>query len=122
MSFRIDKINKEIKRRVMEIIQREVDDPAVGMVSITRVDTTADLRESRIYFSSLNEGDIKRLETIFNKMRKFIRALLGKKLRLRILPELFFCPDTGIKYSVDIYRKIEEVVSAEEDNRTDKEQ
>jgi len=76
----------------MEIIQKEIDDPHLGLVSITRVDTTSDLKESRIYFSVLND-DFSKVDKILNKMKGCIRANLGRRIRLRILPQLIFIPD-----------------------------
>lgn len=109
MSLRMEKVNSEIQKQLMDIIQKELDDPSVGLLSITRVETTSDLKESKIYFSLLDETKYDRVEDILKAMNAFIRMLLGKRIRLKILPELKFMPDTSIKYSVDIYKKIEEV-------------
>ncbi len=116
MSLRLEKVNKEIKKRLMEIIQKEVDDPSLGLVSITRVETTPDLHQARVYFSILNDKDFPRIEKTLNTMRGFLRRLLGKKLRIKILPSIKFFPDRSIKYSVDIYKKIEEVMSDKKDH------
>jgi len=121
MSLRMDKVNSEIKHKVADIIRREIDDPHLGLVSITRVRTTSDLRESRIFFSVL-DNDFVKAEKILNSMKGFIRLILGREVRLKILPQLVFVPDDSIKYSVDIYNKIEEVRGAERRNRNNKEQ
>ncbi|HDN85970.1 MAG: 30S ribosome-binding factor RbfA [Candidatus Omnitrophota bacterium] len=115
MSLRLEKVNKEIKKRLMEIIQKEVDDPSLGLVSITRVETTPDLRQTRVYFSVLKDKDFSRIEKILNSMRGFLRKLLGKKLRIKVLPSIKFFPDKSIKYSVEIYKKIEEVMGDKKD-------
>lgn len=109
MSLRIEKVNKELRKQIMGIIQKEVDDPAVDFLSITRVNTTADLQESRVYFSLLDENKYKYVKQILNNMKRFIRSVLGKKIRLKTLPQLNFVPDDSIKYSVDMYQKIEEI-------------
>jgi len=109
MRVRMQKINMEIQRQVTEVIQHEVDDPHVGMVSITRVDTSPDLKESKIYFSVLSEDKIELVTSVLDKMAKFIRHKLGQQLRLKILPELNFIHDDSIRYSVDIYSTIEEL-------------
>ncbi|MFH1768528.1 MAG: 30S ribosome-binding factor RbfA [Candidatus Omnitrophota bacterium] len=119
MSLRMERVNNEIKKRIVEIIQEEIDDPNLGMLSITGVKTTSDLSESKVYFSVLND-DFPKAGKILNGMKAFIRINLGKKVRLKILPQLVFIPDDSIKYSVDIYQKIEEVKSAEEDSRNNK--
>lgn len=118
MSLRMEKVNNEIRKRIMEIIQRELDDPYLEFVSITRVKTTPDLKECRVYFSVLRDQDFPRTEKALNTMRGFIRKILGKKLRIKILPSLRFYPDKGIKYSVEIYKKIDEVIGNEKSNRS----
>ena len=109
MSLRMEKINIELRKKIMEIIQREIDDPTVEFLSITKVKTTSDLQESKVYFSLLDDGRYERAQEMLGKMKGFIRARLGKSIRLKKLPELKFIPDESIKYSVDIYQKIEEV-------------
>lgn len=117
MSIRMEKVNREIKRRITEIIQEEIDDPHLGLVSITRVITTPDLRESKVYFSALRDGENTRIEKTLNKMSRFIRKLLGTKIRIKYIPSLTFFPDSIIKYSVEINKKIEEVIGDKKDNR-----
>ncbi|MBD3246459.1 MAG: 30S ribosome-binding factor RbfA [Candidatus Omnitrophica bacterium] len=121
MSVRMDKVNKEIMKQLTEILQREMDDPALEMLSVTRVDTTADLRESRIYFSLLNEKQYSHAEEALARMKKFIRAELGKRLYLKILPELKFFPDDSIQYSVNIFQKTEQLRREREDKERNKE-
>jgi len=115
----MEKVNNEIRKRLMEIIQQEIDDPHLGLVSIVRVDTTSDLRQARVFFSVLG-SDVSRIEGILNDMKTFIRISLGKRIRLKILPQLVFVPDDSIRYSVEIYKKIEEVRSEERDERDNK--
>jgi len=123
MSLRIERVNKEIKRNLMEIIQQQIDNPSLGIVSITKVNTSPDLKRTKIYFSVLNDEKINEVEVILNRMKGFIRSSLGRKLRIRSLPQLFFFPDESIKYSIHIYKKIEEVRGGnKEDNRGDKEE
>lgn len=109
MSLRTEKVNKELMRQLAQIISREVDDPLMDMLSITRVETTVDLRECKIYFSLFDESKYPEAVNVLDKMNKFIRVHLGRKIRMKFLPELKFIPDNSIKYSVDMYRKIEEV-------------
>ena len=114
MSLRMDKVNKEIRKQLSLIIQKEIDDPRVDFLSITRVDTSPDLHEAKVFFSILEEDKYDKVREILNKTRGFIRARLGKKIRLKILPNLHFIGDTSIKYSVDIYQKIEDIKDQEQ--------
>ncbi|MFA5008736.1 MAG: 30S ribosome-binding factor RbfA [Candidatus Omnitrophota bacterium] len=118
MSLRIEKVNSEIQKQLMDIIQKEIEDPCVGLLSITRVETTPDLKESKIYFSLLDETKYDRVKDILKAMNSFIRMLLGKRIRIKILPELKFIPDASIKYSVDIYKKIEEIRKDDQERKS----
>ena len=118
MSIRMEKVNQEIRRQITAIIRGDIDDPAVDFMSITRVETTPDLRESKVYFSLLDESKLSHVQRTLNSMGNFIRRNLGKRVRIKILPRLKFIADTSIRYSVDIYRKIEEVRLQDEANRS----
>jgi len=120
VSYRLEKVNSQIKKEITKIIQEEIDDPRVEMVSITRVVTRADLREAHIYFSVLKEEEAKDVSKILNRMRGYLRRILGRKMRIKILPSLRFFPDDTIRYSVEIYRKIEEIMHGEKNNSVDK--
>ena len=113
MSLRMEKVNKELQRQIMNILQKEIDDPDIDFLSITRVVTTSDLQESKVYFSLLDENKYSKVKQVLADMRGVIRSSLGKKVRLKILPQLNFIPDESIKYSVDIYQKIEDIKNAE---------
>jgi ribosome-binding factor A len=112
----MEKVNQEIRKKLSQVIQEEVDDPIINLLSITRVETTPDLRESKVYFSILNEQELKNAQKILNKMASFLRICLGKKMRIKILPHLKFIADDSIKYSVDIYQKIEEIKKKRKNN------
>lgn len=110
MSLRIEKINQEIRKRLMEIIQEEIDDPALGLISIVRVDTARDLSICKVYYSVYaDKKQLEHTQEALQRMMGFIRHTLGKKVRLKFLPKLEFFLDDSIEYSVYIYQKIEEV-------------
>lgn len=109
MSLRMERVNKQLQRRIMEVIQKEVDDPSMDFLSITRVITTKDLQESKVYFSLLNENSYDKAQKILDRMSGFIRGTLGKKVRLKVLPKLTFYPDEAIKYSIDVHEKLEKM-------------
>ena len=97
-SNRIGRINEEIQRELANQI-RTLKDPRVsgtGMVSITRVDTTGDLRYSRIYISVLNKDQEKDVMKGLKSASGFLRRELGRTLNLRNTPELSFVRDDSI--------------------------
>ena len=117
MSLRMEKVNQEIKKQLMDIVQKDIDDPVADFLSITKVETTPDLHESRVYYSLLDETKYDKAQNVLDSMKGFIRGNLGKRIRLKFLPELNFIADTSIKYSVDIYQKIEEIKEDENNVR-----
>jgi len=112
----MEKVNRQIQKLIMAIIQKEIDDPDMDFLSITRVETTRDLGESRVYYSLLNEKNLTKAKEVLDRMCGFIRGSLSKKIRLKVLPQLHFIPDDSIKYSVDTYKRIEEIKKSEEKN------
>ena len=103
-SNRIGRINEEIQKELANQI-RTLKDPRVsgtGMVSITRVDTTGDLRYSRIYISVLNKDQEKDVMKGLKSASGFLRRELGAALRLRYTPELQFIADDSIQYGAHI--------------------
>jgi ribosome-binding factor A len=109
MSLRIEKINSEIQKHITQIIREQIDDPVMDLFSITRVDTTVDLKECKVYFSLLDDTKYKQAKHVLDTMAKFIRMHLGKRIQLKFLPDLRFIVDDSIRYSVDIYKKIEDL-------------
>ncbi|MCK4519899.1 MAG: 30S ribosome-binding factor RbfA, partial [Candidatus Omnitrophica bacterium] len=110
------KVNRELRKQIMAIIQREVDDPVMDFLSITRVETTKDLQESKVYYSLLNENNYLKAKEVLARMRGFIRAKLAREIRLKTLPQLNFVPDESMRYSVDIYKKIDKIKKSGEEN------
>ena len=100
---RINRINDEIQKELSALF-RELKDPRVsqGMVSITRVDTTADLRYAKIYVSALDKGQEKEILKGLKSASGYLRRELGHTLQLRYTPELQFVGDDSIRHGAHI--------------------
>ena len=95
-SNRIGRINEEIQRELAALI-RTVKDPRVhGLVSVTAVDTTPDLRYAKIYVSVLDKSDVKEVVKGLKSAGGYLRRELGRALPLRYTPELQFVEDDSI--------------------------
>ena len=95
-SNRIGRINEEIQRELATLI-RTVKDPRVhGLVSITGVDTTSDLRYSKIYVSVLDKSDVSEVVKGLKSAGGYLWRELGAALKLRYTPELQFVEDDSI--------------------------
>lgn len=103
-SNRIGRINEEIQRELSAQF-RQLKDPRVsqvGMVSITRVDTTSDLRYAKIYVSVLDKSQEKDVLKGLKSASGFLRRELGHALQLRYTPELQFTGDDSIEHGAHI--------------------
>ena len=122
-SNRIGRINEEIQRELCEQLRR-LKDPRVsqtGMVSITRVDTTGDLRYARIYISVLDSEQEKDVMRGLKSASGFLRRELGAALRLRYTPELQFIADDSIQHGAHILEVLRSVERRDEAQRADTE-
>ena len=105
-SNRIGRINEEIQRELADQLRR-LKDPRVsqvGMVSITRVDTTSDLRYARVYISVLDKDQEKDVLKGLKSAGGFLRRELGRALQLRYTPELQFIADDSIQHAPTSWR------------------
>ena len=117
-SNRIGRINEEIQRELADQLRR-LKDPRVsqvGMVSITRVDTTSDLRYARVYVSALNCPDEKGLLKGLKSAAGYLRRELGSRVDLRYTPELQFFIDDSIAYGAHILDMLNHVKPADPRN------
>ena len=103
-SNRIGRINEEIQRELSDQLRR-LKDPRVsqvGMVSVTHVDTSSDLRYARVYISVLDKDQEKDVLKGLKSAAGFLRRELGQALRLRYTPELQFVGDDSIQHGAHI--------------------
>ncbi len=116
---RMDRINEEIQRALSELI-RTVKDPRVhGLISITRVDTTADLKYAKVYVSVLDKQDADQVLKGLKSASGYLRRELGHALSLRSTPELTFVRDDSIDrgaHILDILRDPNAVKPENPDN------
>ena len=108
MSERILRVNSEIQKAISNIIATELKNPMIkGLITVTKVDTTVDLDQSKIYLSIFDEET---REDVFNAIRHsagFIRRELASRVDLRKVPFLTFYLDTSYDYG----KKIEDTIN-----------
>ena len=113
-SNRIGRINEEIQRELSALI-RTVKDPRVhGLVSITAVDTTADLRYAKVFVSVLDKSDVGEVVKGLKSAGGYLRRELGRALQLRYTPELQFIGDDSIEHGAHILEVLRQVEQADE--------
>jgi len=95
-SNRIGRINEEIQREMSSLI-RSVKDPRVtGLISVTAVETTPDLKFCKIFISVLDKSDVNQVLKGLKSASGYLRRELGRTLNLRNTPELTFVRDDSI--------------------------
>ena len=115
-SNRIGRTNDDIQRVLSELL-RQVKDPRVqqGMISVTRVETTGDLRYAKVWLSVLGQLDEREFKRGLKSCGPWLRRELGSALSLRYTPELVFELDHSIEYGAHISRLIEQLDTDRED-------
>ena len=116
---RLNRINEDI-RRELSVLLPKVKDPRVqqGMVTVTGVETTGDLRYAKVYLSVLEEVDERELRRGLKSASPWLRRELGGRLTLRYTPELIFERDHSIERGARLSRLLDELHTEEPEKET----
>jgi ribosome-binding factor A len=101
--IRLRRIQEAYKEELSELIQRQLKDPRIGFVSITEVNVTNDFRQAKVYVSVLGDEEAKKKTMAgLERARNYLRLEMGKRVRLRYTPELFFVLDESIEKGIHL--------------------
>ena len=113
---RMGRIDEEYRKELSQIIGYELKNPNVtGLISITKVKVTNDLKYAKVYVSILNSKNIKDALAGLKKSSGFIRSELARRVNLRNTPELIFELDDSIEYGAKIDSILKEIMPKKED-------
>ncbi|MEO8197999.1 MAG: 30S ribosome-binding factor RbfA [Thermoanaerobaculia bacterium] len=103
MSQRTDRVADSLRKELSVLLMREVRDPRVALATISRVQVARDLGHARIWISVLGDEDT-RQQTMagIEHAKGFLRSQIGRRLKLRVTPELAFELDRGAEYLQDM--------------------
>ena len=108
---RLSRVNEELKKELSNIISYELKNPNVtGMISVTKVKTSPDLKYARVSVSIINSKNTKQTLAGLKAASGFIRSKVAEKMNLRITPELVFELDESLVYGEKIDRILERVM------------
>ena len=107
---RADRVADLIKIEISNLLLKQVRDPRIGLVTITGVKVTDDLRTARVFFVELGKDQCsEEVQAGLGKAAGFLRRELGRRLQLRCVPELLFAYDPSFAYGNRIERLISEI-------------
>ncbi len=114
---RTQRIGDQMQRELALLIQREIKDPRLGLVTITGVDVARDLSHAKVYVTVMGQDDnaevVKQNTSILNDAAGFLRMQLGKAMKLRTVPQLHFSYDASIRRGAELSALIERAVAAD---------
>ena len=94
---RAQKLGDLIQRELSELVQRELRDPRVGMITITSVDVSPDFSHAKVFFTTLSKENVAAAKQGLRRAAGFLRSQLAKRIKLYTTPELRFEYDESVE-------------------------
>ncbi len=113
MTRRAERVSNLIRQEICRLLQEQVNDPRLsGLISVTKVSTSPDLKQAKVYVSVLGEQANKNeILQGFKSASGFFRRELSRRLILRFIPELSFEYDDSIEHGAKVLKLIEQVTT-----------
>lgn len=119
---RTERIEEEIKKIASKVISQELKDPRLtGLISITKVDVTKDLRFCKIFVSMLGTKDINETMSALKSGSGIVRKAIGNNIRMHSTPEVIFEFDDSLEYGEHIQKVINELDIKHDEDENEKE-
>lgn len=112
---RTDRVGQQIQKEIATILMREIKDPRLSMTTVSAVEVTRDLAYAKIFVTFFNDNpeDIKASLEVLADAEGYIRSLLGKRLRARIMPHLRFVYDSSMSEGVRMSALVDQAVASD---------
>ena len=122
-SNRMGRIDEEYRKELSNIISYKLKNPnATGLISVTKVKVTNDLKYAKVYVSVFGKTNKNKVIEALTKAKGFIKKELGRRVRMRNMPELIFELDNSMEYGAHIQNIINELgITQDEENEADAE-
>jgi ribosome-binding factor A len=109
---RIQRVGGQIQRELAQLIQQELRDPRVGLVTISAVEVSKDMAHAKVFITLMDpDQDVEATLKILKKASGFLRRALGKRIQLRVLPELHFVYDSSLDEGMRISALLDAVAA-----------
>jgi len=109
-SGRPQKLGDLIQRELSELLQRELRDPRVGMITITAVDVSPDFSHAKVLYTTLDPAHVEEASKGLKRAAGFLRSQLAKRIKLYTTPELRFEYDVSVERGDRLSRLIDSAV------------
>ena len=107
---RMERLAHQLQQEIAMIIHRELKDPRLGFVTITRIELSIDLRYAKVLYSCLgDEEERQRSQDALDHSTRFVRTMIKKRFRLKIIPEIAFRYDASIEGSIAMADTLEQL-------------
>jgi ribosome-binding factor A len=104
---RPEKLGDLIQRELSELVQRELRDPRVGMITLTGVDVSPDFSHAKVFYTTLNRDHVEEAAQGLRRAAGFLRSQLAKRIKLYTTPELRFEYDESVERGDRLSRLID---------------
>ncbi|WP_440866719.1 30S ribosome-binding factor RbfA [Symbiopectobacterium purcellii] len=118
---RTQRVSQEMQKEIAIILQREVKDPRIGMATVSGVDLSRDLAYAKVFVTFLNDNEPEQVKAGIKALQDasgFIRVLLGKAMRLRVVPELTFAYDNSLVEGMRMSNLVTNVLRSDAEKRS----
>ena len=113
------RVADQIRRELGDLLLREVSDPGLAGLVISDVEVSRDLAHAKVYYLAPGGADPAEREKALARAAGFLRRKLGERLRLRLVPELVFRPDTTLDTASRIEHLLETALPRDEEGSTE---
>ena len=110
MRLRPERVQEALRQEISRVVLKEIKDPRIGFLTITKVDLTKDLRYAKVYFSVLGGAKEKALALKgLNSAKGYIKGMVADRISLRLVPEISFRIDESIEHTEEIYDLLKKI-------------
>ena len=108
---RSHRVAEQKRRELADLLQFEVKDPRIGMVTIMEVEVTGDMAHAKIFYSAAKASDA--VQKGLEKSAGFLRTQLAKRMLLRTVPQLHFVYDASIDNGMKMAQLINQAIASD---------
>lgn len=120
---RTRRVGEQLQRELAQLIQYEIKDPRLGMVTVSAVEVSRDMTNAKVFIMlSGTDEEIKTSLAILNKAAGFLRHALSKSMNMRIMPHLKFQHDQTMEHGANLTALIEYAVATDKERAAEREE